>query len=127
MKFYFLLFTLFFGIHVTAQTAHDLEIYAEDGTPFQLISNGRVINEDFAANVKLEDIHDDYLHVKIVFKDDAIAPVEKKYLQLAEPGTGAKAPVSVVYKLVEKKGQYKLRFASRSPKKIQPDVIIIGR
>ena len=123
----FLLFALVLSTNANAQISHDLEIYSEDGLNFTLIVNGRKMNEESVSNIQILNTDKDYVQVKIIFDDQSIPPIEKKYLQLADPGAGTeKQPVSVVYKIVEKKGNYKLKFASRSFKKIQnADVIII--
>ncbi|OFZ06983.1 MAG: hypothetical protein A3D92_22675 [Bacteroidetes bacterium RIFCSPHIGHO2_02_FULL_44_7] len=112
------------------QIAHDLEIFSEDGVKFTLILNGRVMNEQAMSNIQVLNTDKDYLNMKIKFEDPAIPDIERKMLQIANPGTDESVrnkPVSVVYTIVEKKGDYKLRFASRSEKKIQdqPDIIII--
>lgn len=123
-----LFFTLMIFFHGTSQISHDLEIYSEDGLKFTLILNGRTMNEQPVSNIQILNTDKDYVNAKIVFEDPAIPEIEKKAFQLADPGEGAiKSPVSVVYKIVEnKKGEYKLKFASRSHKKIQnSDVIII--
>ena len=124
-----LFFTIIFTSSVNAQISHDLEIYSENGLMFTLILNGRKMNEVPVSNIQVVNTDKDYFQAKIIFVDQTIPPIEKKYLQLADPGEGSdKAPVSVVYKIVEnKKGQQNLKFASRSHKKIQDaaDIIII--
>lgn len=113
-----------------SQIAHDLEVFSEDGVKFTLILNGRVMNEQPMSSIQVLNTDKDYLNLKIKFEDAMIPDIERKMLQIANPGTDEyerNKPVSVVYKIVEKKGQYKLNFASRSDKKIQDqgDVIII--
>lgn len=128
MKYFFLLlFALILTSNVTAQISHDLEIYSENGLKFTLVLNGRTMNDDVVSNIQVLNTDKDYLNAKIVFEDPTIPPIEKKFLQLAEPGQATdKAPVSVVYKIVEtKKGKLKLKFASRSRKKIQNATQII--
>lgn len=126
-----ILFTLLFVFTLTsivnAQVAHDLEIYSENGLNFTLILNGRTMNEIPANNVQITNTDKDYVNAKIIFENDGIPAIEKKFLQLAEPGQGNdKFPVSVVYKIIEnKKGAQTLRFASRSRKKIQTTETII--
>jgi hypothetical protein len=123
-----LIFALLLTKSANAQISHDLEIYSEDGLSFTLIVNGRKMNEESVSNIQILNTDKDYVQAKIIFDDQSIPPIEKKFLQLADPGTGTeKSPVTVVYKIVEKKGNYKLKFASRSFKKIQnnTDIIII--
>ncbi len=121
MKKLFIL-TLFLSLFVTysqAQIAHDLEIYSEDGLKFTLIVNGKIINETPQSNVKITNIENDYVQIVIKFEDGKIASIKRKNVQIAAPGTGRIYPVSTVYKIILKRGVYKLRFVSRSEKKIQ--------
>ena len=125
-------FSLFVFWTMTAsfsQISHDLEIYSENGLKFTLVLNGRTMNAEPVSNIQIVNTDKDYVNAKIIFEDPNIAEIEKKYLQLADPGTGAdKVPVSVVYKITEnKKGEQNLKFASRSHKKIQEagDIIVI--
>lgn len=124
-----LLFTVVLTSTLNAQVSHDLEIYSENGLKFTLILNGRTMNEVPVSNIQIMNTDKNYVHAKIIFEEQTIPEIEKKFLQLAEPEKGSEnIPVSVVYKIVEtKKGQQKLRFASRSRKKIQygGDIIII--
>lgn len=124
-----LFFALILTSTVSAQVSHDLEIYSENGLKFTLILNGRTMNEVPVSNIQIINTDKDYVHAKILFEDQTIPEIEKKFLQLAEPGQGTDhAPVTVVYKISEnKKGKQNLRFASRSRKKIQygGDIIII--
>lgn len=125
-----LLFFSVLALNSFGQIAHDLEVFSEDGVKFTLILNGRVMNEQPMSNIQVVNTDKDYLNLKIKFEDQMIPDIERSMLQIANPGTDVSVrniPVSVVYKIVEKKGQYKLRFASRSEKKIQdqPDYIFI--
>ncbi len=125
----FSLFTLFSISSSFSQISHDLEIYSENGLKFTLIINGRTMNEVPVSNIQVMNTDKDYINAKLIFEDPNIPEIQKKVLQLADPGEGTtKSPVSVVYKIVEtKKGEQVLRFASRSHKKIQEagDIIII--
>ena len=111
-----------------AQIAHDLEIYAENGLKFTLTLNGRVMNEEPVIHIQILNTNKDQIHAIINFEDTSIPPIERKFLQLANPGTNeyeTNKPVDVVYKIIKKKGKYKLWFASRSNKKIQSNTTII--
>lgn len=111
----------------TGQIAHDLEIYSEDGLLFTLVINGRTMNDKPVSNIQITNTDKDYVNAKIIFEDTSIATIEKKMLQIATPGTQEKVPVSVVYKIVTKKDEVKLVFASRSEKKIQQQTDVIIR
>ncbi len=121
MKKLFLLTVLLslFISYSQAQISHDLEIFSEDGLKFTLIVNGKVINETPQSNVKIMNIENDNVQIVIKFEDTSIPSIKKKYLQIADPGNNSKYPVSTVYKIFFKKGNYKLKFVSRSKKKIQ--------
>ena len=121
MKKIFLLTVLLslFASYSQAQISHDLEIYSEDGLKFTLIVNGKVINETPQSNVKITNIENDYVQVVIKFENGELATIKKKNLQIGTPGTSDSYPVSTVYKIIYKKGVYKLRFVSRTEKKIQ--------
>ena len=114
-----------------SQIAHDLEIFSEDGLNFTLIINGQTMNNEPASNVQIVDIQKDYVNAKIVFEDEAIPPIERKALQIGGVGDDKGKPVSTVYKIKEKKGEYKLRFASRTVKMIQrttdETIVVPGR
>ena len=108
------------------QIAHDLEIFSESGDKFKISINGRVLSEQYGTHVKLDNIQNDNLHVKIEFEDSKREPILKKYLLLSDPGEqhdGPMTPQSNVYKVREtRKGKLKLSYVSRSPKKVQPVV-----
>ena len=116
------------SVSTYAQISHDLEIFSEDGMKFTLILNGRVMNETPVSSIQILNTDKDYLNAKIKFEDTGVEEIVKKNLQLAYPTTDEahkNTPVTVVYKIVEKKGSYKLRFASRSAKKIQKQETVI--
>ena len=121
MKKLFLLTVLLslFASYSQAQISHDLEIYSEDGLKFTLIVNGKVINETPQSNVKITNIENDYVQIVIKFENPELPDIKRKNLQISKPGTGYSYPVSTVYKIFKKKGVYKIRFVSRSEKKIQ--------
>lgn len=122
---------ILFSVISFGQIAHDLEIYSEDGKNFTLIINGQTMNEEPASNVQIVDTQKDYVNAKIVFEDASIPPIERKALQIGGVGDDKGKPVSTVYKIKEKKGEYKLRFASRSVKMIQTTttetIVVPGR
>ena len=113
------------GTTAKAQISHDLTIYSEDGLKFTLVINGEEINSEPKSSVKVENTNNDYANVIVRFEDASIPQIQKKVLQIAEPGTGGKGPVAVVYAIKEKKGEQILRFVSRSAKKIQDAPLII--
>ena len=94
----------FLAINSFGQIAHDLEIFSEDGLKFTLILNGRIMNEEPMSNIQILNTDKDYLSLKIKFEDPSIPDLERKMLQIANPGTDEvkrNKPVSVVYKIIE--------------------------
>ena len=116
---------LFFFFGVKAQIAHDLTIFSEDAQKFTVTINGEVMNDEPRANVKIENTEHDYCQIIIAFENQDIPPIKKKALLISDPGQQTGIPVSTVYRIKKKKGEYKLGFVSRSPKKIQKSTIII--
>jgi len=118
-----LLLMLLFCTKANAQMAYDLEIFSEDGLKFTLFANGAQVNETPQANVKLINTNNQYIKAKIVFEDQSIPNIEKNTLQIAGPVDGFAH--ATVYKIVLKKGAYKLKWVSRSQKPVQPQTVII--
>ena len=120
--------TLLLSFSSLAQIAHDLEIYAVGGEKFTVTINGRLLNEDAASRVEVKNIDYDLVHLIIVFEDSTIESIEKKYFQISSAVPVEKnKPVVAVAKIIEKKGKYKLRYASTSLKKIQQNTIIVNQ
>lgn len=119
------LVTVLTTLSASAQIAHDLTVYSEDGLPFTLLVNGQAINAEPATSVTASNINFDYATVIARFADPSIPTIERKNLQIAQPGTGPKGPVAAVYAIKEKKGEVVMRFVSRSDKKIQNAPVII--
>lgn len=112
-------------LSASAQIAHDLTVYSEDGLPFTLLVNGQPINAEPATSVTASNINFDHATVIARFADTTIPTIERKNLQIAQPGTGPKGPVAAVYAIKEKKGEMVMRFVSRSDKKIPNAPVII--
>lgn len=107
-----------------SQIAHDLEIFSETNDKFKVYINGVELSSQYGKHVRLDNVQNDNLNVKIEFEDKSKAPIVKKYLLLSDPGegqdSGPASPCSNVYKVkMTKKGKMKLAFVSRSKKKIQ--------
>lgn len=113
------LFVLCFSSITTAQVGHDFQLFSEDGLLFTLYANGEQINEEPKSTVKIENTSNTQYQIRIVFEDESIPPIEKKNVLVASPGTGPKLPFNAVYKIKEKKGEYKLRCVSRTEKPVQ--------
>ena len=125
MRFVVVLILLAAG-SLNAQIAHDVEVFSEDGKKFTLYLNGRQINEEPAANVRIENIEQDQVSSRIVFEDTSIPDINTKYFQIGKPGIETSPPQATVYRIVlTKKKGYKLRLNSMDDKKIQNERVII--
>ncbi len=86
--------------------------------------NNKQVNEIPKPSVVIKNTEHDIAKIKVVMED---ASLEKK-IWIAMPGetqTSAQA-YSSVFEIKEKKGKYKMRVQSRSPKKIQsPNTTVI--
>ena len=120
--------SLFLSALSFAQIAHDMEIYSEGGEKFTLTMNGRVLNEEPANRVAIQNIQYDNVHLVIDFEDENIPDIEKKYYSLSSSAEGEEGkPIATLAKIIEKDGQYKLRTVSSSVKMIQTNTIIINQ
>ena len=100
------------------QVGNDLEMYSVDGKKFTLVVAGQVINETPQSRVEIHDTPHDYLSDVVVrFEDESIPSLEYNTLLLSDPASSSKDPVAAVYRIIEKKGKYKVKFVSRSFKK----------
>lgn len=131
MKKLFLSGLLFaaFALVSSAQIAHDLEIFSETGDKFKVYVNGLLLSEKYGSHVKLDNIQNDFLNIKMEFEDQTKGTIEKKYLGLSDPSEGTsnapKSPCANVYKVkANKKGELVLTFVSRSKKKIQTQTVV---
>lgn len=105
-----------------AQIAHNLTVFSVEGEKFYLVVNGEKKNEVAKSSVTLKDISNDYVRARVIFEDTNIPFIEKKILQISFTSVGqTPVPTAATYKIQKnKKGEYELRFDSRSNKKIQP-------
>lgn len=122
--------SLFLSALSFAQIGHDVEIYCLDGQKFTATMNGRLLSETPTDRIEVQNINNDYVHLIIDFEDDGIENIEKKFFQISNPGTDEvekNKPVIVSYEIIEKDGEYKLKFRSRSNKMIQTNTVIINQ
>ncbi len=104
-----------------------MSLFSEEGTPFYLILNGIRQNQNPETNIRVNGLINEYYSAKIVFNNEAIHPVEKKYLQVVDVNN---TRGEVTYKITRtNKGKIKLRFFSFTPAPLviapPPDVRII--
>ncbi|MFC5196365.1 DUF4476 domain-containing protein [Bizionia hallyeonensis] len=89
-----------------------LTIFSEDGEPFYLFLNSIRQNEAPAVNIAVDYITNAYYDTKIVFANEAINPIEKKYLKTVDVD-GNRG--EFVYKIKNSKKGHKLKFFSFTP------------
>ncbi len=130
MKLFALTFTMLWGSMMYAQISHDFSIYSEDGEKFTFYANGQQFNVEPQSRIEINNTNHDYFRdVRIVFEDSSIETIHKKFIQIGNVTQSEDhIPVVCLYRIVNKKGTYKVKFGGRSNKKIQGgnNVIIIN-
>lgn len=102
----------FLSFNFFAQTSN-LTVFSEEGTPFYLVLNGIRQNQNPETNIRVNGLINEYYNAKIIFNNENILPVEKKYLQVVDLN---KMRGEVTYKITRtKKGKIKLRYFSFTP------------
>ncbi|MGB1248484.1 MAG: hypothetical protein ACPG4Z_06330, partial [Chitinophagales bacterium] len=86
---------------------NNVTVFSEDGLPFYLILNGVRQNENPETNIRLEGLTQDYFTAKMIFSDESIPEIERKFFAVANDEC---RPCDVTYKIKEnKKGENVLR------------------
>ena len=122
--------SLFLSALSFAQIGHDVEIYCLDGQKFTATMNGRLLSETPTDRIEVLNMNQDYVHLIIDFEQEGLENIEKKYFQISNVGSDPvqkEQPVVVAYEIIEKDGEYKLKFRSRSNKMIQTNTVIINQ
>lgn len=89
-----------------------LTIFSEAGDKFYLILNGERQNNVAQTNLRVEDLTQDYYSAKIIFEDQSIPEIDKKYLSLVD-GNGFKNDVTYKIKKNPSNGKITLNFFSQ--------------
>ncbi|WP_417856545.1 DUF4476 domain-containing protein [Xanthomarina gelatinilytica] len=89
-----------------------LTIFSEDGEAFYLFLNSIRQNEEPVVNIAVDYLTNDYYDAKIVFANESINQIEKKYL-MAVDADGNRG--EFVYKIKNSNRGRKLRFYSFTP------------
>lgn len=110
-KILFLILVLLFAYEGMAQFSH-VTVFSKEATPFYLILNGVRQNEQAQTNIRVEGLTEQYYQVKVIFADQKIPVLEKKYLPVVDPD-GKNGHVT--YVITEKKGNLKLKYYSFTP------------
>ncbi|MCB9225658.1 MAG: DUF4476 domain-containing protein [Chitinophagales bacterium] len=114
-----LLLQLFFISFISINFAQNrVTIFSEDGEPFYLILNGIRQNENPETNVQVQGLTSDYYTGKIIFNNEQLPDIDKKFLMAT--GEGCK-PCEVTYKIkYNKKGEIALKAYSFSSLAMAP-------
>lgn len=86
---------------------NNLTVFSEDGLPFYLILNGIRQNEQPQTNIRMEALTADYYAAKVIFNDQTLGEIEKKFLNITGPEC---KPCDVTYKIkYDKKGNLTMK------------------
>lgn len=86
---------------------NNLTVFSEDGLPFYLILNGIRQNEQPQTNIRMEALTADYYAAKVIFNDQSLGEIEKKFLNVTGPEC---KPCDVTYKIkYDKKGNLTMK------------------
>ncbi len=120
MKHFIILsvFALFNALGLFAQ--RDLLVFSDDGMKFKLEVNGVIQNNEPTTNVKVADISQEFVTVRVIFADENFPPLKKSFTLVQNMETSAK--------LTLKKGQYKLRYNGQTPisRAVTPNQTVIN-
>ena len=129
MKYLFLLFAFVSG-SAFGQVSH-ATFYSKDGYLFTIYLNGKKMNDEPQTEVRLVNLTQPYYACKAVFEDPALAPAERKMLQLTD-AHGNRVDATFVIEH-NRKGDMKIGWKSHSlyPRYIdesptEPTVVILN-
>jgi len=105
MKNLLLLLIMFIGANSLAQGQGDVTIYANTGDKFFVILNGVRQNKQAETNVKVTGLTDNFYSCKIISGNNKFE-IDKNVI--------VKHDTLITYRIIEKKGKYKLRFYSET-------------
>jgi hypothetical protein len=113
-----------------AQTVSHATFYSPDGLRFIIYLNGQQMNSEPQTEVRCINLTQPYYSAKAVFEDPALAPAERKMLQLTDAHHNRVDATFVVEK--NRKGEMKIGWKSQSlyPQFIYeektPTVVVVG-
>lgn len=99
------------GLTSLAQGTGEIAIYSNDGYSFHVILNGVIQNSKAESNVKVQGLSNPYYGCKVIAGDNSFS-LDKNII--------VKQDTLVTYRIVNKKGSFKLRFFSETPLKSAP-------
>lgn len=101
------------SVQLFAQRTGDVAIYSNTGKKFYVVLNGIRQNQDAETNVKVSSLSDSWYSCRVMAEDKSFS---------IEKNIGVKKDSLVTYRIIEKKGKYKLRFYSESSLGTAPQV-----
>ncbi len=106
MKRQLLLFTFLFScLSIFAQRTGDATFYSNTGKKFYVVLNGVKQNTEAQTNVNISGLSETYYSCRIIAADKSFN---------IEKNIGVKKDSIITYRIIEKKGKYKLRYFSES-------------
>lgn len=105
MRNFLLLFTFLLGTMSFGQRSGNVVIYSNTGKKFYVILNGVRQNNTPETNVKVEGLTDQWYGCRIMASDNSFT---------LEKNIAVKPDTVITYQIIEKKGDYKLRFYSET-------------
>lgn len=107
MKRQLLLLTFLFScITLFAQRTGDATFYSNTGKKFYVVLNGVRQNTEAQTNVNISELKESYYSCRIIAVDNSFN---------LEKNIAVKKDTLITYRIIEKKGKYKLRYYTESP------------
>ncbi len=130
MRLSVFLISVFFSFGALAQQVSHATFYSKEGYLFTIYLNGQKMNDVPQTEVRLINLTQPYYSCKAVFEDSALAPAERKLLQLTD-ANGNRVDVTFVVEH-SRKGEMKIGWKSQSlyPRYIEednsPTLVVVG-
>jgi len=111
MKHFTLLLILLISTASFSQRTGELVVFDDSGYPFHVILNGIMQNSKAENNVRVQDLQATYYKCRIMANDNTFT-IDKNII--------VKSDTLITYRIVNKKGKFKLRFYSEVPLNTAP-------
>ncbi|OFZ53393.1 MAG: hypothetical protein A3D92_05295 [Bacteroidetes bacterium RIFCSPHIGHO2_02_FULL_44_7] len=106
MKLFYCIVALSLSSFASAQSTGELVIFSNNGEPIYLIMNGVYQNYEPATNVRVQALTDEFYNTRVLCPNNTFE-IQKNLM--------IKRGYTSTYRVIEKDGEYKLRFFSESP------------
>ena len=111
MKHFTLLLALLISTAVFSQRTGEVVIFDDSGYPFHVILNGIMQNSKAESNVRIQDLQASYYKCRVMANDNTFA-IDKNII--------VKSDTLITYRIINKRGKFKLRFYSEVPLNTAP-------